>query len=306
MRQIVINEPDINLRYVYFLVYLIDGIILAETQDGNYPEVNINNNGWTQEFIGPLEYMGYGNYRALLTSDAVSNIGIILSHYLSPNTRDSFGEPIQIVEQLTTVNVFENEGQWNNKNIINKSYVTVSEAESYFSTVLGADAWEGASQKNKLKALMEATRDIDRLNFKGSKLDPNQPLEFPRKTNRYPRQRFDIILGPDVHRITANDPYSNVSRWEENLNENLNQDSIIPDDIKTAACLIALKHLEGVDIEEEMGNLTIESQRFTGLHETYSRISTIEAYRAGINSLKAWTYLKPYLEDPRRLRLTRV
>jgi len=300
MRQIVINEPNTNLKYIYFRIYLIDGVTPAETEDSNYPEVNINNNGWTQEFIGPLENQGYGLYRALLTNDAIDTVGsIIRSHYKALNTLDSYGEDIEVVAKLAEVPIFEEE----NRNVINTGYVTLSEAENYFSTVLNTDAWDNSSQNNKLKALMEATRDINRLNFKGVKLSRTQLLEFPRKINRYPRERFDIVLGADVYNITADDPYNNIPHDYSCI---LLEDTTIPDDIKIATCLIALEYLEGVDIEEELGNLTIESQRFTGLHETYNRVSYIEAYRAGINSLKAWTYLKPYLEDPRRLKLVRV
>lgn len=304
MRQIVVNEPDINLRYVYFQIYLIDGVTPATGKDGDQPEVNINGGGWTSEFIGILQTMGYGKYRALLTDDAVNQVGnIILSHFKSVNTLDSYGEDIQVVASLVQVPIFEAADPFdiNNRNIINLTYSTLAEAELYFSTRLDSDAWDNAHQKDKIKSLIMATRDIDRLNFFGVKLDSNQPLEFPRKHNIYRQAHSEITFGATVDDVTSDDPYNNVSQ------SNCTRQSIsIPDDIKIACCEIAIKYLEGVEIEEEMKNLTIDTQRFSAVHESYSRVGTIEAYRAGINSTKAWTYLKPYLNDPLELRLTRV
>lgn len=301
MRQIVVNEPNNNLRYVYFRIFLIDGVTPATGRDGEQPEVNINNGGWTSNFIGTLQDEGYGNYRALLTDDAINQVGnVIRSHYKSLSTLDSFGEDIEVVETLAQVPIFESETNLLT-NIINLSYLTLAEAESYFATRLNSDAWDNASQKDKLKSVIMATRDINRLNFFGVKLSPTQTLEFPRKYNIYRREFSEVTFGATVDDIIADDPYNNVP--EDN---SWCQSTLIPDDIKIACCEIAIKHLEGVDIEEEMKNLVIDTQRFSAVHETYSKTATIEAYRAGINSTVAWTYLKPYLGDPLELRLTRV
>lgn len=63
---------------------------------------------------------------------------------------------------------------------LNGSYVTVEEADDYFSNLLGAEAWENAEADIKAKALKTATSQIDSLNFIGFKLKPDQPLAFPR------------------------------------------------------------------------------------------------------------------------------
>ena len=60
------------------------------------------------------------------------------------------------------------------------SYVTVEEADAYFSNTLNTDVWDNADETTKEKALKMATRQIDRLPFAGRKLDINQFLEFPR------------------------------------------------------------------------------------------------------------------------------
>jgi len=60
------------------------------------------------------------------------------------------------------------------------AYCTVAEAEVYFSGRLGADAWDDAVSTDKSKALITATRMIDRLNYIGIRTSELQSLQFPR------------------------------------------------------------------------------------------------------------------------------
>ena len=62
----------------------------------------------------------------------------------------------------------------------NNCYVTLDEANDYFSTRLGADYWNTLEDVQKEKALISATKKIDRLSFIGYKQDSKQPLQFPR------------------------------------------------------------------------------------------------------------------------------
>jgi hypothetical protein len=59
-------------------------------------------------------------------------------------------------------------------------YVSLAEANEYFSDRLHADAWADASDADKDKALAMAAKAIDRQPLKGRKTDPSQPLAFPR------------------------------------------------------------------------------------------------------------------------------
>jgi hypothetical protein len=64
---------------------------------------------------------------------------------------------------------------------VNKnSYVTVEEADNYFNERLFVDEWDLATPGTKEKALIMATRQLDKLIFVSTKLDPKQELEFPR------------------------------------------------------------------------------------------------------------------------------
>lgn len=60
------------------------------------------------------------------------------------------------------------------------SYVTTQEALAYFADRGHGEAWD--SVDNPAAFLISATNQIDWfMNFKGSKVDPSQPLEWPRK-----------------------------------------------------------------------------------------------------------------------------
>ena len=60
------------------------------------------------------------------------------------------------------------------------SYVSLAEANEYFSNRLHVDAWTEASDADKEKALAMATKAIDRQRLNGRKTNPSQPLAFPR------------------------------------------------------------------------------------------------------------------------------
>lgn len=59
-------------------------------------------------------------------------------------------------------------------------YGTVLGADTYFNQRLNSDAWTAATNSEKVASLVEATRLIDRLNYRGNKTSSTQYLEFPR------------------------------------------------------------------------------------------------------------------------------
>jgi DnaT-like ssDNA binding protein len=62
-------------------------------------------------------------------------------------------------------------------------YGNLTEGNNYFSRRLRSKDWKEATDDEKIAALTEATRLIDRLNFSGSKYDATQFLQFPRGTD---------------------------------------------------------------------------------------------------------------------------
>lgn len=85
---------------------------------------------------------------------------------------------------------------------LNGSYVTLEEADDYFNNLLGGEQWAEIEDDIKIKALITATMQIDSLNFIGFKLNPNQPLAFPRVSRpltdteliKYQSRKVDIPI----------------------------------------------------------------------------------------------------------------
>ncbi len=62
-------------------------------------------------------------------------------------------------------------------------YGTVERADNYFALTLEGMRWSDTDRDRKVRALVTATKAIDRLNFAGSKATSDQPLQFPRGTD---------------------------------------------------------------------------------------------------------------------------
>ena len=60
------------------------------------------------------------------------------------------------------------------------SYVTLTEANSYFETVPDSSTWTNKTDDQKKRALISATRWIDTLVYYGDRCDDDQALKFPR------------------------------------------------------------------------------------------------------------------------------
>lgn len=60
------------------------------------------------------------------------------------------------------------------------SYVTLTEANDYFSDRLNVTEWDAADNETREKALITATRRIDEETFRGLKASTTQALKWPR------------------------------------------------------------------------------------------------------------------------------
>lgn len=83
-------------------------------------------------------------------------------------------------------------------------------------------------------------------------------------------------------------------------------DTLVPQDIKDASSEIALALLDGVDPEIEYDNLAMVAQAYGNIKSTYDREIPPEHTLAGVPSVAAWRFLKPYLRDPHDLEVSRV
>lgn len=59
-------------------------------------------------------------------------------------------------------------------------YITETNADLFFESKLDAAAWDNETSTRREKALKEATRRIDKLNYIGERTDATQENEFPR------------------------------------------------------------------------------------------------------------------------------
>lgn len=61
-------------------------------------------------------------------------------------------------------------------------YATIEDADNYFNAFFGSN-WENIELEDRAKLLVSATRTIDYAEWRGEKVEEDQPLQFPRKIN---------------------------------------------------------------------------------------------------------------------------
>jgi hypothetical protein len=83
-------------------------------------------------------------------------------------------------------------------------------------------------------------------------------------------------------------------------------DIVVPIEVEYATYELLLKLLEGVDVDQEAETIGVLSELYSGVRTTYDESHVNEHIRAGIPSIEAWRYLKPFLRDPRSLKVSRV
>lgn len=157
-------------------------------------------------------------------------------------------------------------------------YGSLIEANRYFDNRLRHQYWTESCNDDKKRALTEATNIIDSLNYAGLKADANQLHQFPRATTpaNFPEKVVSVV------------------------------DLTVPKEVEMACYEVAIQLLSGVDPDLEIENLANVSQGFSQARITYDRAFILEHIAAGVPSARAWKLLKPYLRDPRNIKLSRV
>ena len=76
------------------------------------------------------------------------------------------------------------------------SYVTITDAETYFETRIDAAKWNTAAESLKEEAIVTATQIIDNNPWIGSAISSSQALAWPRKNAMYydPRMGFTVTF----------------------------------------------------------------------------------------------------------------
>lgn len=153
------------------------------------------------------------------------------------------------------------------------SYVSLDEAEQYFSGRLFTDEWDKADLITKEKALLMACRRIERLQFKGIKADPeSQILQFPRAL-----PAVGMPLYQSKHRFNLDYTLSYIV-----------QDKV-PEEVKQAQCEEALALLKyGNSTRTKLQEQNVVQIDFGSVSEEYKGLGKLF-------SKEAYELLKPYL-----------
>jgi len=166
------------------------------------------------------------------------------------------------------------------------TYVTIQEAQSFFDCKLHEVAWSASNPNERVPALIEATRIIDSLNFKGSKAAVCTLL----------------TADPD-----ATDAEIRTAALTQELEFPRGTDTTIPERIQWACCEIAYALLDGVDPQFELENMSMNDHGIGSVRASFNRNQNpLEHFMNGVPSATAWKYLRPFLRDDKGVRLTRV
>lgn len=164
------------------------------------------------------------------------------------------------------------------------TYITEEEVENYLGGSMKASVWFAAPPAEKQAAIIEATRIINRLNFKGV-----PAAIYHAQIDGTPQSELRVLAD------------------QQDLAFPRNEDTHIPRDIKAACCEIAFAILDGYNPENEMRALATVSESIgpLSLRATYDRTQALEWVLAGVPSPTAWQLLRPYLRDPRAVSVSR-
>lgn len=140
-------------------------------------------------------------------------------------------------------------------------YADVPTADEYLEAESWATAWRAETDEDqKARALVTATRTLDKLPWAGSKSDPDQPLEWPRDGTG-----IDIV-----------------------------EDGVIPQRIIDATCVLAGQILAGVDVTGTASTTasSVKRQKAGSVEIEYFSNFEISGTRL---PLEAWELIAPLL-----------
>lgn len=169
-----------------------------------------------------------------------------------------------------------------------KQYLERIDAQKYFDCRLNTSAWDYASPTDQNKALAQATRMIDTLNYLGRKWEKTQENEFPRFIN------LNVIPNDDPFQQCVNPtPPAKVP--------------LVPERVLNACAEIALALLDDYDVDREARSVNMKEFHFSNVRtQRATEENPPDWILAGIPSPTAWNLLKPFLVDPFTVTLDRT
>lgn len=155
------------------------------------------------------------------------------------------------------------------------SFVTLAEADTYIEGRLNASTWTSATTDNKNRSLVEATRDLSALSYKGDRVNATQALSWPRENAPDPdHPGIDSVGGSTLGDFASN---------------------IIPQRVKDATCELAFQFIKAgtTDVAALDPTQGIISKTVDVLSTTYAEPH--ERARGLARYPRVMAYIKPLL-----------
>lgn len=185
-----------------------------------------------------------------------------------------------------------NEATWDVQPNEADYYRTVTDADAYFREQLFADDWTNAEVGDKAKALLAATRAIDRLRFAGVKRSVYQALVAAGGESGLPGK---VLLAStsltDAEIQTADDAQALQFPRDTQAADT------VPDDVFWAVCEEAICLLSGRRPDIEQDNLQLTSDGAGSYRVSYNRQGKAPLHTLHqLTSAKGWQYLQRWLD----------
>lgn len=156
-----------------------------------------------------------------------------------------------------------------------KFYSTLADANTFFAEYLHSK-WSGKSDEDKEKALLAATRAIDKLSFNG-----------------YKKPVYDLLLSNP----NATQAQIDAADATQLLQFPRDTQTVPPDNLLFAVYEEAHELIRGRRPNEEFDMAFATSTGAGTTRASYDRSELPDHVKHGIVSFKAWTYLLPFLDD---------
>lgn len=177
-------------------------------------------------------------------------------------------------------------------------YGTLAEANAYFAARLHSDTWTESNPDDRPKALTEATRILDALQYKGVKhavwlimYEYDSASEIEVKITDDPPTRDEVIAADAT----------------QELEFPRGKDEEVPIELRWATYEIALELLDGFDPEDAIERADVIRQAYSSVRTTYADQSAASEYLVyGIPTARVWRWIKPFLSLDRVIRLSRA
>ena len=173
-----------------------------------------------------------------------------------------------------------------------ENYGTVNGANVYFTERLFTEAWDNADGTDRQAALIQATRIIDTLNYKGVKATVYDI--------KYDADGDLVCPGPTEDQLITADQ-------AQYLEFPRGKDSSVPEEIEWATYEIAIALLEGFDPNTAGDALRVIKQTYASVGTTYAEGDVSNEFLLyGIPNGTVWRWLYPRLDLDRLLDIRRV